>query len=110
MVVGQTLALTSGGLEVKPPKEEREWRLVYESGLAPKCLTYEYISKGRHYTLSLCVYYDDRGQPHPFGSMRLTVAPPGKTYEFKTYKQIRKYLERKKVPLTGIEGLVSLWS
>jgi hypothetical protein len=87
---------------------ERKWRLVYESGLAPKCLGYEYVSRGRHYLLSLCVYYDERGQPHPFGSLRLTVNNL-KTYEFKTYKQIKRYLQRKKVPLTGIEELVSLW-
>jgi hypothetical protein len=85
-----------------------EWHLTFESGVAPKCLTYEYVSKGRHYLLSLCVYYDERGQPHPFGTMRLTVNSL-KTYEFKTYKQIRKYMEKHKVPLTGIEGLVSLW-
>jgi len=81
---------------------------VYESGLAPKCLMYEYVSPGRRYELSLCVYYDDRGQPHPFGSMRLTVNSL-KMREFKTYKQLKKYLNKKKVPLTGIEGLVRLW-
>ena len=106
-MVGQTPE-ASGGLEVKPPKEEREWHLTFESGVAPKCLTYEYISKGRHYTLSLCVYYDDRGRPHPFGSIRLTVNSL-KMREFKTYKQLKKYLNKKKVPLTGIEGLVRLW-
>jgi hypothetical protein len=85
-----------------------EWRLIYDSGLAPRCMGFEYVSPGRRYELSLCVYYDERGQPHPFGTMRLTVNSL-KTYEFKTYKQIKRYLQRKKVPLTGIEGLVSLW-
>ena len=100
--------MVSRGLEVKASKEEREWHLSFESGVAPKCLMYEYVSRGRHYVLTLCIYYDDRGRPHPFGTMRLTVNRL-KTYEFRTYKQIRKYLERKKVPLTGIEGLVRLW-
>jgi len=88
--------------------EERRWRLVYESGVAPRCLGYEFVSPGRRYELSLCVYYDERGQPHPFGNMRLTVAPPGKTYEFKSYKQLKKYLEKHKTPLSGIE-ITRLW-
>ena len=107
-MVGQTPESASEGLEVKP-LEEKRWRLVYESGMAPRCLMYEYVSKGRRYTLSLCVAYDERGNPHPFGSIRLTVNNL-KTYEFVSFKQISKYLERKKIPFDDIKLLLSLWS
>jgi hypothetical protein len=108
-MVGQTpksQPLGAGGQA--PEKEEREWHLVYESGMAPRCLMYEYVSKGRHYMLTLCIYYDERGHPQPFGSMRLLVTPPGKTYEFGTYESLKAYLERKGVPLSGIE-ITRLW-
>jgi hypothetical protein len=85
-----------------------EWHLIYDSGLAPRCMGFEYVSPGRRYELSLCVYYDERGHTHPFGNIKLTVNGL-KTYEFKTYKQIKRYLQRKKVPLANIEGLISLW-
>lgn len=108
-MVGQTPGKPLGAGGQAPEKEERVWHLMYESGIAPRCMGFEFVSPGRRYELSLCIYYDERGNPHPFGSLRLTVNNL-KTYEFKTYKQIKRYLEKKKVPLTrGIEGLVRLW-
>ena len=107
MVVGETpkpLGAVGQALE----KEERKWRLVYSGGLAPEVRTYEYVTKGRHYLLSVSVFYDTKGNIHPFGNIRLTVNYR-KTYEFKSYKQLKKYLEKHKVPLTGIEELISLW-
>jgi hypothetical protein len=47
--------------------ERERWRLIYDSGLAPRCMGFEFVSPGRRYELSLCVYYDERGHPHPFG-------------------------------------------
>ena len=110
MVGSKTPELTSEGLEVKSltEKEEKRWQLIYESGMAPKCLMYESVSRGRHYILTLCIYYDERGNPHPFGTMRLLVTPPGKTYEFGTYESLKAYLERKKITLEGIE-ITRLW-
>jgi hypothetical protein len=107
-MVGQTPKSQPLGAGGQAPEEERRWQLIYESGLAPRCLMYEYVSKGRHYVLTLCIYYDERGHPQPFGSMRLLVTPPGKTYEFGTYESLKAYLERKGVPLSGIE-ITRLW-
>jgi len=112
-MVGQTPESASEGLEVKPLTQEeinkiRRWRLVYESGMAPRCLMYEYVSKGRRYVLTLCIYYDKRGHPHPFGKLKLLVVPSGKNYEFGTYESLRAYLTKKKVTLEGIE-IARLW-
>ena len=109
-MVGQTPESASEGLEVKPleEKEEKRWRLVNEVGVAPRCLMYEYVSKGRHYYLTACVYYDERGNPHPFGKLKLLVVPSGKNYEFGTYQALKRFLERKGIPSDGIE-IARLW-
>jgi hypothetical protein len=108
VVVG-TPDQASEGLVVKPlEKEERRWRLAFCGGLAPEVRTYEYVSKGRHYVLAVSVFYDSKGNVHPFGPMRLTINYR-KTRVFRTYSQLRKFLERKGVPLEGIDSLVRLW-
>jgi len=87
---------------------ENEWRLVFEQSLAPKCLMYEYVSKGRHYYLRVCIYYDERGNIYPFGNIRLTINNK-RTCVFTNYKQLEKYLTEKGIPLSGIEGIIRLW-
>jgi len=87
---------------------ENEWHLIYEQSIAPKCLIYEYISHGRHYYLRLCIYYDERGNIHPFGNIRLTVNNR-KDYVFTNYKHLEEYLKSKQIPVNGIEGIIRLW-
>jgi hypothetical protein len=85
-----------------------EWHLIHEQSLAPKCLVYEYVTQGRHLYLRLCIYYDERGNLHPFGNIRLMVNSR-KTYIFNNYKQLQKYLTEKGITLAGIEGIIRLW-
>ena len=84
-----------------------EWELVSSAGTAPKCYTYEYKSKGRHYVLSVCVFWGRTGGPYLFGSIILNVNNK-KTHKFGSGKRLAEFLSKKGVPTTGIEWVIQL--
>ena len=108
-MVSQTSGKKSLKLDVKQ-KGRGVWRIVREWPRAPapmKYKLYEYTSPGRHYWISFYICYDVDG-PFLFGPIHLREAPSGKTQRFNNYAELKKYLEKKKVPLEGLEELANL--
>ena len=88
--------------------ENEKWHLISSTGVAPKQLYYIYKKRGVKYELEANVHYDKKGNPHPFGKLRLTVNNK-KTYYFDSYQELATFLIKRNIPLTGVEDIVRLW-
>jgi hypothetical protein len=88
--------------------KREKWDLIWVSGNSPKIFSYRFLSDKGVYFLDFEVMLNEKGEPRPFGSIYLTENNK-KVYRFKHYEELIRFLQKKGLPLSGIENIARLW-